>query len=69
MSFLLQKATSSRRPFDTVAPLGVQLGMDPQMGERTGSRGENVFDAKIRRDDIDVSPWLLPQDGQPATTG
>ncbi|CAL8467408.1 g6946 [Coccomyxa elongata] len=47
------KVTSSRRPFDTVAPLAIKLGMDPVLGERTGDHGDGVFDAQITRDDHD----------------
>ncbi|EIE24417.1 hypothetical protein COCSUDRAFT_61842 [Coccomyxa subellipsoidea C-169] len=36
-----KKITSSRRPFDTLVPLAVELGMDPVMGGRTGDHGEN----------------------------
>ncbi len=54
---VLQKPTSSRRPFDTVAPLAVSLGMNPVLGDRTGDHGDGVFDAQINRDDHDVSPF------------
>ncbi|BDA42955.1 hypothetical protein COCOBI_03-8480 [Coccomyxa sp. Obi] len=48
-----KKVSSSRRPFDTVAPLAIKLGMDPVMGDRTGHHGDGVFDAQITRDDHD----------------
>ncbi len=50
----MQKPTSSTRPFDTTAPLGVNLGMMPVMGERTGQHGDRVFDATFYKDDKKV---------------
>lgn len=43
----MQTLDNSNRPFETVKPLAVELGMDPVMDERTVTNS-GVFDNKFR---------------------
>lgn len=45
---MLQKSDASNRPFETVKPLAVSLGMEPTQGQRTPETGSgNVFDNRF----------------------
>ncbi len=60
---LLQKTDASNRPYETVQPLAVTLGMTPKEGKRSPEKGGvNVFDNRFEVDDHEVSaPAFRPR--------
>ena len=57
---VLQKTDASKRPFETVKPLAVELGMTPEVGVRTPETGGvNVFDNRFKVDKHKVSAATL----------
>ena len=57
---VLQKTDASKRPFETVKPLAVKLGMNPVVGEHTTETGGiHVFDNRFKVGEHEVSAATL----------